>query len=72
MLHYTRLERLARDKHVLLFASLVENSVVFTTLRFLRMGPKSRCYNTRLKRLARDKHSSLLYLLVSNEDNKCC
>jgi hypothetical protein len=85
MLHYTRLKRLARDKHSSLlgpFITYEENKV----LQIRTQGPYSQhvifsasnkwaqlaivLHYTWLKRLARDKHSSLLGPFVIYKENK--
>ncbi len=84
MLHYTRLERLARGNHSNLldpFVSCENNSVVnmtsgtiSTTLLFFatyEWAQKVRVLHyTVLERLARDNHSSLLDPFVICKENK--
>jgi hypothetical protein len=82
VLHNTRLEILAKDKHSSLlepFVSYKENEnmdpgVILTTLHFLynlQIGPKARVLHyTKLEILARDKHSSLLEPFISYAKNE--
>jgi hypothetical protein len=79
VLHYTRQERLATEKHSSLlgpFKGYKETKIfyVFTTLNFIhnpQMGPKARVLHyTRQERLATEKHSSLLDPFISYKENK--
>jgi hypothetical protein len=79
VLYYTKLERVARDKHSSLlgqFVSCEEKSaqILFTTLHFLRnleIGPISkRVILHSQERFASEKHSSLLGQFVSCEENE--
>jgi hypothetical protein len=72
--HYTRLERLDRDKHSSLLGPFVSYDeilntapgTVFKTLHKLQMGPICRTVTLhKVERLAKDKHSSLLSPFVS-------
>ncbi len=85
MLHYTRVDRLARDKHKSLlgpFVSYEENKVLpirphgLYSQHFI-FSVSYKCahsaimlHYTRLKRLVRDKHSSLLGPFITYEENK--
>ncbi len=79
VLYYTKLERVARDKHSSWLGQFVcceEKSaqILFTTLHFLRnlgIGQISKRVILHLQqRLARDKHSSLLGHFVSCKENE--
>ncbi len=84
MQHYTRLERLTRDKHPNLLgplASYEENKVMWICVQWLytqhfiffvtlKYTQQVRVLlYTRLKKLAKDKHSSILRPFMSYEEN---
>jgi hypothetical protein len=58
MLHYAKLERLARDEHSNPFVTYVMNGLNTLVL-----------HCTKVERLARDKYYSLLDPSISNEEN---
>ncbi len=61
MLHYTKLERLARDEHFSLMGPFV--TYVMNELNTLIL------HCTKVERLARDKHYSSMDQTISNEES---